>query len=258
MGVFKMLSIQRRNEIKIILLEKGNATVSEMAERFNVSHETIRRDFEVLEVEGFLIKAYGGAVLKKHVKSEVEYQVLEGLFLDNKQRIAKKAAEFIFPGDCIFMDYSTTVFQLLNEIKNQKLTIMTNSLKLLTGLAESSNMKIVATGGEFDPNNYSFSGRVAEKYITHYHLDKAFISCTALAMKNGLSDKNEREADIHRSMIENADSVYLLMDHTKFDKEAFVHTCDFEKITAIITDYYLSESWKNFLKARKIGFYECI
>lgn len=253
-----MLSIQRRNEIKIIMFEKGSVTVSEMAERFNVSHETIRRDFEVLEVEGFLTKAYGGAVLKKHVKADVEYQVLEGLFLDNKQRIAKKAAEFIFPSDCIFMDYSTTVFQLLHEIKNQKLTIMTNSLKVLTELAQYNNIKTVATGGEFDPDNYSFLGRMAEKYITNFHLDKAFISGRAIAMKNGLSDKNEREADIHRSMIENADSVYLLMDHTKFDKEAFVHTCDFEKITGIITDFRLSDAWKDFLKARKISYYECL
>ena len=89
-----------------------------MAERFWVSHETIRRDFNALEMEGFLTKAYGGAVLKKHVKSEVTYQVLEGLFRENKQRIAKKSAEFIYSGDCIFVDYSTTVFQLLNEMRD--------------------------------------------------------------------------------------------------------------------------------------------
>lgn len=253
-----MLSIQRRNEIKTILWEKKSVTVSELAERFDVSHETIRRDFEVLQSEGFLTKAYGGAVLNKHVKTEVEYEVLASIFLENKQRIVKKAAEFIYPGDCVFMDCSTTVFQLLKEIPTRKLTIMTNSLKVLSELSEYANIKTVSTGGELDLNNYGFWGRTAEKYISDFHLDKAFISCRGLSMEKGLSDKEEREACMHRTVIENANSVYLLIDHTKFDKVTFVHTCDFEKITAVITDHYLSAAWKDFLKSKKVDFYECV
>lgn len=252
-----MLTIQRRNEIKMILFEKGSVTISELAERFHVSYQTIRRDFEALEAEGFLAKAYGGAVLKKHVKPDIDIQVREELFLASKQRIAKKAAELIYPDDSIFLDYSTTVFHLLEEIKGLRLTIMTNSLKVMNTLAEHRNKKLFSIGGEFDPSDYYFSGYLAEKYISNFHLDKAFLSCRAIMLEKGVYDRNEREAESHRLMIEHANSVYLLMDHTKFDKEAFVYTCDYEKITGIITDFQLSESWKDFLEQKGINYYEC-
>lgn len=256
--VYYMLSLQRRNEIKKILWEKKSVTVAEMAERFGVSYETIRRDFETMQIEGFATKTYGGAVLKKHVKSEATYNELSAIFLDDKQRIAKKAAEFIYPGDCIFLDYSTTTYQLIAEIQNRKLVVMTNSFKVITGLSEYPNIKLNSTGGELEYNNYGFFGRTAEKYISNFHLDKAFISCRAIDMEKGLSDKNEWESGLRKEVIENTDSVYLLMDHTKFDRVTFIQTCGFEKITAVITDRYLTDKWKDFFNSKGIDFYECV
>lgn len=253
-----MLSIQRRDEIKVILLEKGSVTVSELVDHFNVSFQTIRRDFDVLEAEGFLSRAYGGAVLKQHVKADVDVEVLELLFLDNKQRITKKASEFIYSGDCIFLDYSTTVSQIIDFIKDRKITVMTNSIRAINKLIDCRNIKLFTTGGEYDFDNYYFAGHFADKFVSNFHLDKAFLSCRAISMENGLTDRDEKEADIHRLMIENADSVYLLMDHTKFDNVAFVHTCGFEKVTAVITDFLLSDTWKEFLTEKKIEYYECL
>jgi Transcriptional regulators of sugar metabolism len=253
-----MLSLQRRNEIKRILWEKKSVTVAEMAEKFGVSYETVRRDFETLQVEGFVDKTYGGAVLKKHVKSEADYQVLSTILLDDKKKIAKKAAEFIYPGDCIFLDYSTTTHQILADIQDMKLIVMTNSFKVLAGLSEHPNIVLNSTGGQLDYTNFGFFGRAAEKYLSNFHLDKAFVSCRALDVDRGLSDKSERESCLHKAIIDNADSVYLLMDQTKFDKVTYVHTCGFEKITAVITDHYLPDKWKDFFKSRVISFYECV
>jgi len=252
-----MLTLQRRSEIKKIIWEKKSVTVSELSSKFGVSYETIRRDFDNLEIEGFVTKTYGGAVLKSHVKSEADYQVLSSILLDDKQRIAKKAAEFIYPGDCIFLDYSTTTHQIISELQNKKLIVMTNSFKVLNSLSENPNLKLNITGGELDYNNYGFFGRATEKYIANFHLDKAFISCRAIDSEKGLSDKSELESGLHKAIIENVDSVYLLMDHTKFDKVTYVHTCGFEKITTVITDHYLSENWKDFFSSKNISFYEC-
>jgi DeoR/GlpR family transcriptional regulator of sugar metabolism len=252
-----MLSIQRRNEIKSILWARRSVTVSELAEHFRVCKETIRRDFDVLGAEGFLTKAYGGAVLKKRVKSEADYEALSELFVDNKRRIAKKAAEFVYPGECVFLDSSTTVMQLVSEIKERSLTVVTNSFKVLQELVGSSNIKLISVGGELNVKTYGFGGRLAEQYISNFHLDKAFLSCRALSMQKGLSDKEEDEAWMHRAIIENADSVYLLVDHNKFDKVTFMRICDFDNITGVVTDFELPGEWKEFFKSKDIAFYEC-
>ena len=251
-----MLALERRNEIKTILLEKQSLTVSELAKHYNVSFETIRRDFDVLQHEGFLTKTYGGALLRKHVQADVKYNVLVNLFLESKQRIAEQAAKFIYPGECIFIDHSTTAYQLVNIIKEWRLTVMTNSIKVLSELSDYPDISLVAAGGKYDHNLYSFMGSTAEKTVQNFHMDKAFISCRAIDMRKGLSDKYENEADMRKTIIDNADSVYLLMDHTKFDKVTFVHTCDPNKISAVITDHILSDRWKEYLESKEIKYYE--
>jgi len=253
-----MLAINRREDIKTYLLENQSATVAELSKRYDVSAETIRRDFESLQEEGFLTKTYGGAVLKKHVQSNIKYDVLAGLFLDNKKRMAKTAADLISSSDCIFIDHLTTTFQMVHEIREKRITVMSNSIKVLSELSSCPSVNLVAAGGILDPALYSFTGSSAIDTIRRFHMDKAFISCRALDTKNGLSDKFENEADVHRAIIENADEVYLLADFTKFDKSAFVHICGFDKITAVITDHRLSDDWKNFLTSLDIKYYECL
>lgn len=252
-----MLVIDRRKEIKALLLEKQSVTVAELSEKFDVSFETIRRDFEVLQEEGFLKKTYGGAVLTKHVQSNVGYDMLTNLFLDNKKRIAKTAAQFIDLGDCIFLDHLTTTFQMVHEIKEKKITVMSNSIKVLNELSTCPSLSLVAAGGIFDTNLYSFMGSTAISTINNFHMDKAFISCRALDKDKGLSDKYEPEADIHKAIINNADKVYLLVDSTKFDKSTFVHTCEFNKISTLITDHQIPYHWKDFLSSLNIEYYEC-
>ena len=89
------LSLQRRNEIKKWLLEEKTLTVAALSNRFNVTYETIRRDLEILEKEGFLKKVYGGAALNERVQNKVDFSTLVELFSESKQLIAKKAAQFI-------------------------------------------------------------------------------------------------------------------------------------------------------------------
>ncbi|WP_312641719.1 DeoR/GlpR family DNA-binding transcription regulator [Hydrogenoanaerobacterium sp.] len=252
-----MLSLQRRNEIKNIVLEKKTVTVAEIAKRFGVSNETVRRDFEALEESGFLTKTYGGAVLQNKVKTQIAHQVLESLFVEEKQRIARKCAEMIHPGECIFIDFSTTAYQICNEIEQMKITVMSNSHNVIHRLSGNPNLSLLCTGGNLDLTTFSFFGRNAVKFLSSYHLDTAFVSCCTMSMEKGLSDRNEEEAEMRRAVIENADKVFLVVDHTKLDRISFIHTCDFEHITAVITDKPLSENWRTFLRQKKIAIYEC-
>ena len=248
----------RREKIKVLLLENKNMTVAELATKFNVSEQTIRRDLKSLEKEGFLKTTYGGAILNTRVVSTVENIVLQDLLKGNKKRIARKAGEFILNNDCIFIDFSTTALSLSEEIKDKEITVISNSLDVMTALSTYKNLSLIGIGGTFLHDKRCFVNRTALQSLSNYHVDKAFISCSSISRKKGLSDGHELTAEIRKQIIDNANEVYLLIDSSKLDRASFVHISGFEQITAIIVDNEVSQEWRQFCDERGIQLYECI
>lgn len=248
----------RREKIRVLILEKKSVTVSELAIKFSVSEQTIRRDLKFLENEGYIKTTYGGAILKTRVVSTVENKVLKSILRENKIRIAKKSAEFIYNNDCVFVDFSTTAQAICKEIVDKELTVITNSLDIMTNLAPYENISLVGIGGTYLQSRKCFVNRTAIQTLSNYHVDKAFISCGSVCMEKGLSDGNELTAVIRQQVISNANEVYLLADTSKLDRASFVHISGFEKITAIIVDDELSLEWKKFCKENNIKLYECV
>lgn len=253
-----MLTAQRRNELRQILLARKSITVSEMAKFFKVSTETIRRDFDALANEGFLDKSYGGATLKTRVTYQASQQVKSGIMLENKQRMAKKAASFIHPNDCIFLDHSTTVYEICKEIDDLPLTIMTNSLYVLYYFSRNPIIKLACPGGHFDTNTQGFFGLELLDYLSRHYLDKAFFSCRSLDIESGLCDATEQSAALRRKIIAQSGAAYLLADQSKFDKRAFIHVADIDSLECIITDNTLSDKWSSFLNNKDVRFIEAL
>lgn len=252
-----MLFLERREKIKLILLEKKSISVSELAKEFNVSSETIRRDLDALSSDGFLTKSYGGAVINQRSQPFVSTNTLLGLFVEEKKRIAKKAATLLFSNDCIFIDHSTTAYYLCDEIQDMHLTVVTNSLGVMTRLANCPNIEVVSIGGTLNRTNSAFFGINAIQTLRNYHLDKTFISFRSLDMQSGISDNSEQEAELHRTVIEIARKVVLLADHTKFNRVSFVRTGDFSVIDTLVTDVVLNQEWREFLEKHQIEYFEC-
>jgi DeoR/GlpR family transcriptional regulator of sugar metabolism len=251
-----MIPIVRRSEIKKMMYEKREVTVKELSTVFSVSEETIRRDLHALENEGIVTRTYGGAVLQRRVKNIVDRKIVEGLFVESKTIIAKRCAELIKNGDCIFLDSSSTALHICDEIMNLRLTVITNSYSVSTRLVELDNIMLICTGGSIDRTDYSFTGRSVTRFLSDYYVDKSFVSCSSIDMERGLSDFNEQRAEIRRYIIENSNKSYIIADHTKFDRVSFVNICGFENINAIIVDKDLSSEWKAFCKKNKILLYE--
>lgn len=252
-----MISAERRERIKTILLEKKSITVAETAKLFNVSTETIRRDFEVLNNEGFLKKSYGGATIVVRKGTTVSQRIKSGIMNENKKRIAKQAVRLIKPHDCIFLDHSTTAYALCKEIQDMPLTVMTNSLPVINALSVFSNIKLVTLGGNFDHTNQAFFGLEAVQSLKRYRLDKAFLSCRSLDIEHGMSDVEEMVADMRRNIIASSEYTCLLADYTKFGKSAFIQICGYQHIDCVVTDQCLDESWRAFFREENIEYFEC-
>ena len=252
-----MLAVTRKAKIKEIILEKKSVVVSELAKTFSVTEETIRRDLKACEDDGFLIRTYGGAFIQDGVQNEVELSVRETAYTNSKQLIADKCAEIVRNGDSIFLDASTTALFIAKSICNMRLTILTNSLKVINFLSDYSNIRLITIGGLFVPNNMSFVGRGALQSLENYYLDKTFMSCRSLSMTQGITDSNESMSEIRQKLLTRSNNVYVVADYSKFDKTSFLNICDFSDIHGLITDKHLDQDWISFLEGNDVTYYDC-
>ena len=247
-----MLTLERQEKIKDMLLENKTVQVAELSDLFKVSFETIRRDLKVLEKEGFAEKTYGGAVLIEKVSHKASYQVLSHIMVETKRKLAEAAAAFIDEGDCIYIDFSTTCGQMVYTIPDVQINVLTSSLAVINALKDKEKISLLTTGVMWDKNNYAFMGLAAAQNLKQFHVDKAFISCRGLSIEHGLSDRTEDEASIRSIIIENANEVFLLADESKFDKDAFVKTGDLKRVTTVITDKKTDARWTEFFRNNNI------
>lgn len=239
-----MLTIERRQEIRKYLLEHKSASVKSLAEIFQVSGQTIRRDFSAMEQEGFLVPTHGGAILKARKSDMQSNEVKRVLFSEEKQRICRAAAELIYSNDCIYIDHSTTLQSLCPLIEQMPLQVLTNSVKVVGLLAKSKTINLIATGGQFHNELDGFFGIETMLYLQQHCVDKAIISCRSLDLRRGISDADELTAGIRKAVIQNAEETILLADHTKFDKSGFSTICDFDAIDYLVTDQPLHSEWQ--------------
>lgn len=247
-----MLAITRKNKIKEIIIQKKSVTVSELSKTFNVTEETIRRDLQLLEEDGFLKRIYGGAYIDESVQSDASVSLREKILVKDKEKIAKECIPLIKDGDSIFLDSSTTSLYIAMKIAKKRISVITNSLKIAMLLSSSENIKLFLIGGVFDNYSMSFLGGSVLQDMKRYFFDKAFVSCSSVHMKFGITDSNEQQAEIRRIAIEHSNRTFLVVDHTKFNRTSFSLIAPLSSIDAMVVNRPLSDEWTNLLQELNI------
>lgn len=251
-----MLALERRNLILEKLQEEKRVVVSELSQLYNVSEETIRRDLDKLENEGYAIKSYGGAVINENMSIDMPFNVRKNRNVLGKQKIAEIVADMIRDGDQIMLDASTTAVFVAKAIKEkQRLTVITNSIEIMIELADVSGWNIISTGGTMKEGYLALLGSKAEAALRGYYVDKAIVSCKAFDMERGIMDSNDLFAQAKQTMMNSAKESILAVDHSKFDNMSFSKVTDTHNLTAVVTDQKPSEQWLEFLEAHKIECY---
>lgn len=243
-----MFGIERRSRIMSVLYDKRSILVQEAATSFGVTEETIRRDLKELERQGLLSRTYGGAVLSDDTKTEAPLEIRESINIAGKDSIGRHAANMVNDGDTILLDASTSSLYVAKHIKSKKsLTVITNAERIILELSRCEDMTLISTGGILRNKSLSYVGRSAENAISNYYANKLFFSCKGFSPKRELTDSNEQESEIRKTMIRCSNQVIFLCDHTKFDKVGYVNTAKLADINTIITDMPFPGSWADFL-----------
>lgn len=252
-----MLAVTRKNKIRDILTERKSVTVAELSRHFEVTEETIRRDLKALEDIGFLTRTYGGAFIQDGVENNVNVSIREVAYTESKTAIARTCRELIRNGDSIFLDASTTALFIAKAIQNMRLTVVTNSLLIVDALADCENIRLICIGGSLSRDYKAFHGNVAAQALDSFYLDKTFMSCRSLSMEHGITDASENVGAIRHKLLSRSNEIYLIADYSKFNKTSFLHICDFQDLSAIVSDFKYTPEWREFLAKNDVRILEC-
>ena len=247
------LSIERKNIILEKLNREKKVVVSALAKEFSVSEETIRRDLEKLEKEGFAIKSYGGAILNEDNDSEVPFKLRQQSNKSGKMKIAKLVADFISDGEHIFVDPSSTGVSVIKACEDKSgLTILTNSVEILLQLSDREDYNVISTGGTLVPNYLALVGPQCIESIEAFHADVAIVSCKGIDMTKGVTDSNQMLSQVKKKMLGSASKKVLAVDNSKFDKVAFSKICPVTDFDVVVTDEKPAEQWIEYFKEQGV------
>lgn len=247
-----MLAVDRKREVLRLLERQGTLRVTDLAQRFGVTEETIRRDLDDLQEEGYLRRVHGGAISLRSTDYEAPLGVRAVRNLAAKRAIARAALQLVEEDDTLILDASTTVLQLAAELPDISCTAVTNSLNVAAELASRSHVEVVFLGGRMRKWSMSFVGPYAQRALQEYRADKVFLSCKGLDLEFGVSESNELEADLKRVMVAAGRRVILLADSSKLGQTAFARLMPVEGFHTLITDAQAEPKYLDALRERHI------
>lgn len=239
-----MLAIERKKEILEKLRAEQRVLVSELAAYYSVTEETIRRDLDKLEKEGFATKTYGGAIWGNSTKTDLSYTIRNKTNVEAKNAIASLVSRMVQDGDHLMLDDSSTSLYIAKHLKEKKnLTVLTYSVEIVMELAGLEGWTILSTGGTLRPDSLAFTGHQVADTLSRYHVDKAILSCKGIDQQAGITDSAEGHALAKQAMIRNAREVILALDDSKFDKISFVQVASLEAARTVVTNKRPEEKW---------------
>lgn len=238
----------RQNQIINLITREGMVKNPQLMEMFDISIETVRRDLEFLEKQGYLRRVYGGAVANASLRSEPEYASRSKTRFSEKTAIAKAAVELIAPEDTLYLGVGTTVQAMVQYMKGMgEITVFTNALRTAVELSEIPGCSVILPGGQLRNKELTLSGFPAEENLEHFNVDKAFVGIGGIN-ENGISDFHIGEASLHRRLIKNARQAIALADSSKLGVRAMNNVCGLKDIHIVITDSGISREWKKMLE----------
>ena len=232
----------RKAQLAAYVADTGQVTVGELAERFGVSIDTVRRDLDQLSADGVLVRTYGGAVSLSTI-SRTDRAVHQRLSLQEqeKEKIAAVAATLVQDGSTIMINGGTTTLALARELRRHRdLTVATNNLLVPGALAPTAVRDIYFFGGAVRSLTLATVGPVSFRANSGTELDiscdLAFIGVGAVSPDAGFTTSNLAEAAMMQEMISRAARVAILADSSKFGRRLFAQVSELGAADYLITD----------------------
>ncbi len=226
----------RQSDIVAIARQHGRVNVEELAERFAVTPQTIRKDLNELCERGLLQRFHGGAVFSSGLVN-FAYEARRQLATEEKRRIGAHAASLI-PDNCsILINIGTTTEQVAMALRGRKgLMVITNNVNVVGILLGSPDIEVVVAGGNVRHADGGVVGEAAVDFIRQFKVDYAVIGASAIDEDGSLLDFDLREVKVAKAIIESARRTILVADSMKYERAAPVRIAHLSDLDHFVTD----------------------
>lgn len=232
----KSLTMRQRMIVELAR-QRGFVPIDTLAMEFSITPQTARRDVNMLCDSGLLHRYHGGAGLPPTVEN-MAYEDRQALNLEGKRRIARLVAHEIPDHASLFITLGTTTREAARALtEHQGLCVITNHLQVAGMLAGNQGFEVIVAGGSVRPLDAGVTGEAALEFFRNFKTDYALISISGIEMDGTLYDFDQREMRLLKVAMANARHVFLLSDHTKYDRHALVRLGQVaDSIDALFTD----------------------
>ncbi len=234
-GQDRVKKSDRRREILLELKLRPHVRISELAQRFNVSTETVRRDFDALSDDGLISRAHGGA----SAPAQGHYPSLDertNARLEERESIGLSAADLIHEGETVMIDSGSTTIEMARALAYRGIhcTVITNSIPVAMTLGHGA-AEVLLCPGEYLAAESATIGTETLEFLSRYNVDRCMIGASGLSME-GPSETIRGFAAVKRMMLARAAKRHLLIDSEKFGRVGLAHVGDLDGLDSIVTD----------------------
>ena len=238
-----MLNEERRRAVLDIVNHEGRVLVKDLAQRFETSQVTIRKDLEVLHSQGAIYRTHGGALpVRTGALLDPSLREKEKLHRKEKLRIGAAAARLIQEGQSVVLDSGTTTTMIARQLREfRNLTVITNAVNIAAELAGTA-VQVILTGGILRENSFSLVGPLAEETLRRLSADVLFLGVDGFDVHFGLTTPNLLEAKVNRVMTEIARRTIVVCDSSKFGRRSLSLIAPPSMVHQTITDSRIPKS----------------
>jgi DeoR/GlpR family transcriptional regulator of sugar metabolism len=227
---------ERQQRILAELRLSPHVRISDLAERFGVSTETVRRDVDRLSEQGLVARAYGGAAAAP-MGVQPSFGERNEAHLEERMRIAERAALLVQPGEVLMIDAGSTTSQFARRlaVTGRDLTVLTNSLPVASALGSNDAIDVILCPGDYSAEEAAVYGIETIAFLQRFRANRAFIGASGLSA-DGIMDANRAASAVKRVMLAQADARYLLVDHSKFNQRKLSLVEPLAAVDAVVAD----------------------
>lgn len=233
----------RREAIKALVLEQGAVTVGSLAERFDVSMQTIRRDVDTL-CEGDMLHRVHGRIELSNEFLNTPFDQRAGTNLVGKRAIGEAAAELIPDGSTVFISIGSTPLSVAQSLRRRKgLTVITNNLSAAMALSEEVSNRIILPGGEVRLPDRDILGNEVLNFFGRFRAEFAVFGVAGIADDGGMLEFHTTEVSVRQKICSLAKKSLLVVDWSKFGRQAPAVGDNIADIDTVIIDRHPGDEY---------------
>ena len=245
----------RRKKLLKFLNNRGYATIEELAQHFQVTPQTMRKDINTLAESGHVQRFHGGVGMPLGTKN-ILYTERKLLFAEEKKQIAEQLARHIPDGASLCINIGTTTEAVARALLGHRnLRILTNNLNVARICAENPTFEVLIAGGRVRSHDMGVTGLGTERFIREFRMDFGVIGISGIDEKGCLLDYDYREVSAARAIIECSRHVFLACDNSKFGRPAMVSAGQVNQLEAIFSNAPLEDSWQKMIRDAGVELY---